>query len=62
MNDSSTTIYALAYAIKLERLAQRPSNYPVTLRTATGPVVLQPGLVREAVRTLRFRRGVVRAK
>ena len=62
MNDSPTTTYALAYAIKLERLAQRPSNYPVTIRTATGPVVLQPGLVREAVGILKFRRGVVRAK
>ena len=62
MNDSSITTYALAYAIKLERLAQRPSNYPVTIRTATGSVVLQPGLVREAVGLLRFRRGVVRAK
>lgn len=62
MNDSLTTTYALAYAIKLERLGQRPSNYPVTIRAATGPVVLQPGLVREAVGLLRFRRGVVRAK
>lgn len=62
MNDSLTTTYALAYAIKLERLAQRPSNYPVTIRAATGPVVLQPELVREAVGILRFRRGVVRAK
>ena len=62
MNDSVTTTYALAYAIKLERLAQRTPNYPVTIRTATGPVVLQPGLVREAMGILRFRRGVVRAK
>ena len=62
MNDSLTTTYALAYAIKLERLAQRPSNHPVTIRTETGPVVLQPGLVREAVGILRFRRSIVRAK